>query len=85
MEQFTPAAVGGYVPPQPGYESAPVAGMTNQFGQMGFGGQAQPQVVTPQVQVCAFILSQMGRWAWKLLSEKNLYSPQFETLFSCSY
>ncbi|KAI5793700.1 transport protein-like protein SEC24 [Peziza echinospora] len=46
-EQFTPATAGGYGPPQPGYD-APVAGMANQFGQMGIA--SQPQVVAPQLQ-----------------------------------
>ena len=48
-ESFTPAPV-GYTPPQPGYESPGVAAMTNQFGQMGVGGQ--PQQAAPQLQVC---------------------------------
>ena len=48
-ESFTPAPV-GYTPPQPGYEAPGVASMTNQFGQMGVGGQ--PQQAAPQLQVC---------------------------------
>lgn len=47
-ETFTPAPV-GYIPPQQSYETPGVAGMTNQFGQMGFGGQ--PQTSSPQLQV----------------------------------
>lgn len=42
-------AVGGYQPPAPGYPGAQapgVAGLTQQFGQMGVSGQ--PQVVQPQ-------------------------------------
>lgn len=48
-ESFTPAPV-GYTPPQPGYEAPGVAAVTNQFGQMGFGGQ--PPAGAPQLQVC---------------------------------
>ena len=47
-ETFTPAPV-GYIPSQPSYETSGVAGMANQFGQMGFGGQPQP--ISPQLQV----------------------------------
>lgn len=55
-EAFTPAPA-GYIPPQPSYETSGVAGMTNQFGQMGFGGQ--PQTTSPQLQVqLLFLLTQ---------------------------
>lgn len=50
-DTFTPAPVGGYVPPQPAYDTPGVAAMTNQFGQMGFAGH--PAAATQlQLQVC---------------------------------